>query len=112
MTDNYVVFENIPILNIIDEINVKYTREYNTSPYIGRIGSSTNFVSELGKIISFKSILPKYSESDYSIEDYRNLSVEYKNKTGVLTSTSNLDLKGNYLCTNFEVTEDTGNLRK
>ena len=109
MNNNYVVFENIPILNIIDEINVKYTREYNTSPYIGEIGSSTNFVSELGKIISFKSILPKYSESDYSIEDYRNLSVEYKNKTGVLTSTSNLDLKGNYLCTNFEVTEDTGN---
>lgn len=108
----HIVFENIPITNIISEINIKQSRDYNTSPYIGGTGSNTNFVSELGRVISFKSICPAYEEpvgSEAPITIFKNLSEEYKNKTGVLTSNSHINLKGNYLCTGFEVVEDTGN---
>ena len=108
----HIVFENIPITNIIDDISVKSSRDYNTSPYVGGTGSNTNFVSELGRVISFKSICPNYEEveSDESpIKVFKELSETYKNKTGVLTSDSHLNLKGTYLCTGFDVVEDTGN---
>lgn len=108
----HIVFENIPITNIIGEINIKQTRNYNTSPYIGGTGSNTNYISELGRVISFKSICPYYDEieADTSpITIFKNLAETYKNKTGVLTSDSHIDLKGNYLCTEFDVVEDTGN---
>ena len=113
----HIVFENIPITNIIDDIDIKYTRDYNTSPYVGGTGSNTNFVSELGRILSFKSIVTSYDEletdgsvkTESPITTFLNLSKEYKNKTGVLTSSSHIDLKGNYLCTGCNVVEDTGN---
>ena len=113
----HIVFENIPITNIIDDISIKSARDYNTSPYVGGTGSNTNFVSELGRVISFKNICPSYEElnddgsvkSEPPITIFKNLSKEYKNKTGVLTSESHADLKGNYLCTDFEIEEDTGN---
>ena len=112
----HIVFENIAITNIIDDITIKQKRDYNTSPYIGGTGSNTNFVSELGRVISFKSICPYYEEieddgsvkSEPPITIFKNLAATYKNKTGVLTSASHIDLKGNYLCTDFEVEEDTG----
>ena len=112
----HIVFENIPITNIIDDITIKQKRDYNTSPYIGGTGSNTNFVSEVGRVISFKSICPYYEEieddgsvkSEPPITIFKNLAATYKNKTGVLTSASHIDLKGNYLCTDFEVEEDTG----
>lgn len=112
----HIVFENIPITNIIDDINIKSTRDYTTSPYVGGTGSSTNFVSELGRVLSFKSLCPHYEEleddgsvkSEPPITTFINLGKTYKNKTGVLTSSSHIDLKGNYLCTQCEVVEDTG----
>ena len=113
----HIVFQNIPITNIVDDIKIKYTRDYNTSPYIGKTGSNTNFVSELGRVISFKSLCPYYDEinndgtvkTNPPIRVFLNLSKRYKNRTGVLTSNSHIDLKGNYLCTGCEVVEDTGN---
>lgn len=113
----HIVFENIPITNIQDDITIKYTREYNTSPYVGATGSTTNFVSELGRILSFKSLCPSYDElnddgtvkTNSPINVFKNLASQYKNKTGVLTSSSHIDLRGNYLCTGFDVVEDTGN---
>lgn len=113
----HIVFENIAITNIIDDITIKQDKDYNTSPYIGGTGSNTNFVSELGRVISFKNICPSYEEieddgsvkSEPPITIFKNLASTYKNKTGVLTSNSHIDLKGTYLCTDFEVEEDTGN---
>ena len=113
----HIVFENIPITNIIDDISIKQSRDYNTSPYIGGTGSNTNFISELGRVLSFKSLCPYYDEletdgsvkTETPISTFINLGKTYKNKTGVLTSSSHIDLKGNYLCTNCEVVEDTGN---
>ena len=113
----HITFENIPITNIIDDISIKSARDYTTSPYVGGVGSNTSFVSELGRVISFKSICPSYEEledngevkTEPPITTFKNLSENYRDKTGVLTSTSHVDLKGNYLCTDFEITEDTGN---
>lgn len=106
-----ITFNETPITNIIDEITVKADRDYNTSPYIGGTGSNSSFISELGRVISFKSLCPSYEEVDADnppIQVYRQLSEDYRSKTAVLTSESHLDLKGNYLVTGFEVTEDTG----
>lgn len=108
----HIIFANTPITNIIEDISIKNDRDYSTSPYVGGTGSDTTFVSELGRVISFKSICPYYEELDKSeapITTFEKLSKEYKNKTGVLTSNSHIDLKGNYLCTGFSVVEDTGN---
>lgn len=109
----HIVFEGTQITNIIGEITIKSTRNYNTSPFIGgNGGSDTNFVSELGRIITFKSIVPAYDEIESTESPlilFKQLAETYKNKTGVLTSESRSDLKGNYLCTEFEVVEDTGN---
>lgn len=109
----HIVFEGNAITNIIGEITIKSTRNYNTSPYIGgNGGSDTNFVSELGRVITFKSIVPVYDEiesNESTLILFKQLAETYKNKTGVLTSESRSDLKGNYLCTEFEVVEDTGN---
>ena len=108
----HIIFENISITNIIDDITIKQSRNYNTSPYIGATGSNTNFISRLGRVISFKSLCPSYEEiglSEPPITTFKKLSEEYENKTGVLTSPSHIDLKGNYLCTGFDVVEDTGN---
>ena len=108
----HIIFANTPITNIIGEINIKQTRNYNTSPYVGGTGSSTNYVSELGRVITFKSICTNYDEdigSKAPITVFKELAKTYKSKTGVLTSSSRLDLKGNYLCTGFDVVEDTGN---
>jgi len=108
----HIIFANTPITNIIGEINIKQTRNYNTSPYVGGTGSSTNYVSELGRVITFKSICTNYDEdigSQAPITVFKELAKTYKSKTGVLTSSSRLDLKGNYLCTGFDVVEDTGN---
>ena len=107
----HIIFENTPITNIIGEISIKSEREYNTSPYIGGTGSNTNFISELGKVLTFKSICPYYeleSNTTSPITTFRNLASKYKNKTGVLTSTSYVDLKGNYMITGFNIVEDTG----
>ena len=108
----HIIFANTPITNIIEDISIKNDGDYSTSPYVGGTGSDTTFVSELGRVISFKSICPYYEELDKSeapITTFEKLSKEYKNKTGVLTSNSHIDLKGNYLCTGFSVVEDTGN---
>ena len=113
----HIVFANTPITNIIDDISIKHKRDYNTSPYLGKTGSNTNFISELGRVISFKSICPYYDEinddgsvkAEPPIKIFKNLSETYKNKTGVLTSSSHIDLKGNYMCTGFDVVEDAGN---
>ena len=119
--ENHIVFENTPILNIIDEISIKATRNYNNSPYVGSNGSDTSFISQLGRVLSFKSIVPAY-EVDFSEDEngeisvkedsppriYQVLAEQYKKETGVLTSESNLDLNGNYLITGFDIVEDTG----
>lgn len=108
----FITFANVSITNIIDDIDVKQTRDYNTSPFVGGTGSDTNFVSELGRVISFKSICPAYDTAENGesrITTYKKLAKTYKAKTGVLTSTSHMDLKGNYLLTEFNAVEDTGN---
>lgn len=103
----FITFAQTSIKNIVDDIAIKYSRSYNTSPYIGRTGSNTAFINQLGRVLSFKSVVPSY-ERDL-INTYKELSKTYKKKTGVLTSKSHLNVKGNYLITQFEVTEDAGN---
>ena len=58
----HINFEGTAITNIISEIDIKKARDYNTSPFIGGSGSNTDFVSELGRVLSFKSIVTSYEE--------------------------------------------------
>lgn len=108
----HIVFNGVSIDNIIDEIEITKERTYNTSAYVGTTGSTTMYVSETSRVITCQSICPFYEESvngdGHRIDDYRSLEEEFRAKTGVLTTSSNLELKGNYLITKFDVVEDTG----
>lgn len=107
----HIVFAGMNINYILDEINVDKDQEFNTSPYIGQDGSTTNFISSTGRMISFKSLCKRDEQSPHGrghrINDYIYLAKKYKKKSAVLTSPSKSKLKGNYICTEFNYSEDT-----
>ena len=107
----FIVFAGMNINYILDEIKVDKDHDFNTSPYIGQNGSTTNHISTSGRVISFKSVCKRDEESPHGrghrINDYKYLSETYDKKTGVLASSSESDLKGNYFCTDFNYSEDT-----
>lgn len=108
----FIVFAGMNINYIINEINISRSQNYNTSPYIGGDGSTTNYISRTGRVITFKSVCTKEEESPHNrghrINDYLWASDTYKNKSAVLTSPSKSNINGNYLLTDFKYTEDTG----
>lgn len=108
----YVTFAGISIDYILNEINVDRDHEYNNSPYVGQVGSTTNYVSSSGRTISFKSLCKKDEKSkhgrEHRINDYIYLAETFDKKAKVLTSSSKSNLKGNYICTGFSYAEDTG----
>lgn len=107
----YIVFNGMNINRIIDQIDVNTEKAYTDSPYVGSSGSHTEYISENGRVITCQSLCMHYEQSahgnSHRIDDYKQLAKTHKNKTGVLTSNSELDLKGNYLISKFDVTEDT-----
>lgn len=107
----FIVFDGMNINYIMDEINVERDQDFNTSPYIGQIGSTTNHISTSGRIISFKSLCKRDERSPHGrghrINDYIYLSKKFNKKPKVLTSSSKSKLKGNYIITNFNYSEDT-----
>lgn len=100
------------IKNIADEINVSRAETYGNSEFVGDVGSTVHHISSSGRVISFKSICKADEESrhnrDHRINDYIYLAENYKGQVKVLTSPSMSNLDGNYMMTQFEVTEDTG----
>lgn len=108
----YVVFAGMNINYVLNEINVDKDQEFNNSPYIGQVGSTTNYVSSSGRTISFKSLCKKDEQSPHGrghrINDYQYLADNFNQTAKVLTSSSQSNLKGNYLCTGFSYAEDTG----
>lgn len=109
----HINFAGTDIQNIVGEISIKTSLDYNTAPFLGSSGSSTTYVSKTGRVITFKALVPAYDETDDATTNrvtvYQSLHNKYKATTGVLTSQSDFNLKGNYLFTDFEVVEDTGN---
>ncbi|AMK16327.1 peptidoglycan-binding domain-containing protein [Methanobrevibacter olleyae] len=107
----HIVFAGININNIIDDISVKKTQEFNTSPYVGANGSTTNHISSNGRVISFKNIVKHDEQSPHCrghrINDYKYLAETFNKKSKVLTSPSKSKINGNYICTGFDYTEDT-----
>lgn len=107
----HIVFNNYNIDNIINEIKITENTTHNTSPYIGTYGSNTNYISDEGRVISFKNLVTNdenTSDGKNRIVLYKNIAKEFKTKSGVLTSSSKSELKGNYIITKFDYTEDTG----
>ena len=102
---------NLEIRNIVDKVDVKTDSDYSKSKYIGKVGSTSNFISETGKVITFENICANYEESTQGnnsrFEDYSNLATQYKKKAGTLVSESDAKLDGKYKVTNFEYEEDT-----
>lgn len=106
-----IVFNGVNIHYIINEIKIEKPQQHNTSPYIGTKGSTTNYVSSNGRVITFKSLC-KHDEMSFHnrghrINDYIHLADNYNKTPKVLTSPSKSKLNGNYICTGFEYTEDT-----
>lgn len=108
----HIVFEGMNINNIAEEIQVRRDITFASNDYLGGVGSSTDYVSESGNILTFSSLCLNYEESlhghTHRIEDYKELNSIYSKKQGVVTSQSNANINGNYIITNFEITEDTG----
>ena len=102
---------NVEIRNIIDKINIQTDRDYYTSTYVGKVGSSSSFTSETGKVLTFENLCPTYEESTQNnpnkFTDYKNLAEQYRSSAGTLTSESDAKLDGKYKVTKFEVEEDT-----
>lgn len=109
---SFIVFAGVNINNIATEISVKRNQNFSTSEYIGTDGSTTSYVSRSGKIISFKSICKRDEQSPHNrghrIKDYEHLANKFNKKAKVLTSSSKSAINGNYICTNFDYTVDTG----
>lgn len=97
---------------IINEISIKTSQSFNTSPYIGAEGSDTTFINSEGRIISFKSLCLEKQKSPHGrghrINDYIHLAKKYNKKTGVLVSPSESNINGNYVCIKMDYVEDTG----
>lgn len=107
----HIVFRGLHIDYIIDEINVETPQEFNTSPYIGTEGSTTNFINRSARTITFKSLCKSDEESRHGrghrINDYIAASKNSNKIPRVLTSPSNSNIDGNYICTKMDYTEDT-----
>lgn len=107
----HIVFAGLNINYIIDEINVDKDQDFNTSPYIGSDGSTTNFISSSGRAISFKSFCGRDEQSPHGrghrINDYIYIAKTYKKTDKVLTSPSKSNINGNYICIDFNYSEDT-----
>lgn len=107
-----IVFAGMNINNIINEIKITNPTSYNTSPYVGATGSSTNYVSSNGRVLSFKSLCTRTEESPHGrghrINDYISLKTMYYKTAKVLTSPSESNINGNYMLTQMDYTEDTG----
>ena len=107
----HIIFAGFDIINIVNEIKIDRQQDFNTNNYIGSNGGSdTEFISESGRIISFQSIVPYDARSEtrgHKVNDYKALAKNYKKTAKVLTSPSEIGLKGNYKITKFDVKEDT-----
>ncbi len=107
----FIVFAGMNINYIIEEIQVKTPQDFSTSPYIGQSGSTTNFVSSSGRVLTFKNIC-KYDERSphdrgHRINDYKYLADNFNKNSKVLTSPSESQINGNYIITGFDYREDT-----
>lgn len=106
----HVTFEKMRIKYIINKIDVQRSQNYNTSPVVGGDGSTTSYISRTGRVISFTSMCLKNEigkDKKHRIQKYIRLAEIYSRIPGVLTSPSKSDLKGRYLITNFDYTENT-----
>lgn len=107
----HVIFRGLHIDYIIDDINVETPQEFNTSPYIGTEGSTTNFINRSARTITFKSLCKSDEESRHGrghrINDYIAASKNSNKIPRVLTSPSKSNIDGNYICTKMDYTEDT-----
>lgn len=107
----HIVFAGMNINYIINEIKVAKPYEHHTVNYVGSAGSSTNFVSSGGRVITFSNLCKWNEESAHNREhrmlDYKALVNQYTRKSEVLTSPSKSYINGNYIITGFDYTEDT-----
>ena len=110
------MFGGLNIKYIAETISVDAKQDFNTTPYIGADGSTTSYVSRNGRTISFKSLCLKDEVSPHGrghrINDYINVGKVYNKTSRVLTSPSQSNLDGNYICTKMDYDEDTaGNFK-
>jgi len=113
MTKAHLIYNGVFITNIINEIKIQKDSDFNTSPYVGSVGSTTNHISTNGRVITCKSLVTYDQESRHGrlhrINDYIALAENNRKKPKVMTSPSKSEIDGNYIITGFEYTEDTGN---
>lgn len=109
--DAQIVFAGMNINYITKEIKVSNPMSHHTSEYIGQSGSTTEYVSSQGRVLTFSSICKFNEESPHNrghrINDYKYIAENFSKVAKVLTSPSQSNLNGNYICTGFDYKEDT-----
>ena len=109
--DAQIVFAGMNINYITKEIKVSNPMSHHTSEYIGQSGSTTEYVSSQGRVLTFSSICKFNEESPHGrghrINDYIWIADNFNKTPKVLTSPSQSNLNGNYICTGFDYKEDT-----
>lgn len=94
------IFASVEIKYIKDSIKINQQRNYSNNSFVGNPSSNDiTYISSDGKTVSFQSIVEAKDINTLNI--YRNLEKEYTTKTGVLVSTTDLDVNGNYYLTSY-----------
>ena len=96
-----VKFAGKEIKYILGPISKKEPRNYNVNTFVGNTGgNSIEYLSTEGTTLSFQSVVDK--DNITLLDIYRNLKENYKNKSGVLVGSSDLEVNGNYYLTGYD----------
>jgi len=93
----------------IKEVNAM---EHSTNPHIGVNASDTEFITQTGRKLSFKSVVHEIESSnsgrEHKIQDYQNLFDTHKKTPAYLVSNSYAEYNGKYIITKFDKEEEAG----
>lgn len=93
-------FNGQPIKHILDSIRINQPRDYATDTFIANPSSNNvTFLSTEGKTVTFTSLVE--ANDNKTLKVYRDLAKKFTNKSGVLVSTTDLGINGNYYLVNY-----------
>lgn len=101
-----ITYANIKIINILEPISKTRDKEFSVQNFIGTTGgNSVEHIRTSGLVVSFQSIVGpdsiRSSDGLNWLVKYRNLAKYHEKNPGVLTSTGDLEINGNYYLTNY-----------
>ena len=107
-----IVLGGMEIDAIEESIKEVNAMEHSTNPHIGVNASDTEFITQYGRKLSFKSVVHEIESSNsgqgHRIQDYQNLFDIHKKTSAYLVSNSHASYNGKYIITKFDKEEEAG----